>query len=236
MEEDVLIDDVIKYIINEDTVSPSMLQKRFKIGFSRANDILTILEDKKLVSSYDGKIPRKVLKKDLYIYSASKIKEEFSFNQGTFYNRLDETGIRNKLSKEYNIEYAKKDELTGKIMFNQKAFDLLSKYKDSSKNDVNTINDSVNDNVIVLQAHKEMIELLKKQIEDKDREINNYLDIISKKDLQIDNFQEQNRNFQVLLKDKEEKINQLGTAEDNKKWWQFFKKRNNDKKEDIGLK
>lgn len=235
MDKESLINEVIEYIKDQDTITVFMLQRRFKIGYSSGSEILDVLEKRGYLINDDLTGIRKVKKDSFnnenYIYSSTTIKDSFGFNQGTFYNRLDETGIRFKETKDYNIKYAKKDLETGKIMFNQKAYDLLSKYKDISKNGVNNavndVNNIVNSDVISLQLHNEVVELLRKQIEDKDREINNYLDIISKKDIQIDNFQEQNRNFQILIKEKEEKIVQLGTKEDNKSWWKFWKRDNN---------
>ncbi len=227
MDKDSLVNEVIEYMKGKDDLTVSMLQRKFKIGYSLGSEILDILEKRGYLITDEKTGIRKVFNNNVnegnYIYSATDIKDSFGFNQGTFYNRLYETGIRLE-NKDYNINYAKKDLDTGKIMFNQKAYDLLSKYKDTCKNDVNVVNNIVNSDVISLQVHNEVVELLKKQIEDKDREINNYLDIISKKDIQIDNFQEQNRNFQVLIKEKEQKIVQLGTIEDNKKWWEFWKK------------
>jgi len=154
-----------------------------------------------------------------YMYSATFLKEDLDFNQGTFYNRLEETGIRNSETKEYNSEYAIKNHATGKIMFNQKAYELLIPYKISSKDNVNDVNSDVREeqsyninNVIDLQAHNEIINLLKQQIED-------YRKQIEVKDTQIEKFQKQQENFQILQSQK----NTLGTAEDNKKWYRFWK-------------
>lgn len=238
MEKAILINEIIEYIKDYEIITVSMLQRNFKIGYSLGNEVLEDLEKRGYLVSDDKTGIRKVVKgtvdSEPYIYSATTIKDCCGFNQGTFYNRLDETGIRDKGTKDYNIEYAKKDLTTGKIMFNQKAYDLLSKYKDNSKSDVNMgvsfVKNTVNSDVISLQLHNEVVDLLKKQLEDRDREISNYLDIISKKDVQIEKFQEQNRNFQVLIKEKDQKILQLGTNEDNKKWWHFWKK---DNKEEI---
>lgn len=139
-----LFEEILEYIKELDIVSSMDLQRKFKIGYALSNEFIDLLDQKGFVEKINNgnSNSRKVIKNfnnkktGSYIYSATKIKEDFGFNQGTFYNRLDEANIRNKGTKEYNPEYAQKDITTGKIMFNQKAYDILSKYKDNCKNDV----------------------------------------------------------------------------------------------------
>ena len=60
-EEDELIDQAIKIIINENTASVSLLQRKLKIGYARAGRIIDQLEQKGIVGGYEGSKPRRVL-------------------------------------------------------------------------------------------------------------------------------------------------------------------------------
>ena len=60
-DEDELIDEAIKLIINENTASVSMLQRKLKIGYARAGRIIDQLEQRGVVGGYEGSKPRKVL-------------------------------------------------------------------------------------------------------------------------------------------------------------------------------
>lgn len=60
-DEDELIDEAIKVIINENTASVSMLQRKLKIGYARAGRIIDQLEQRGVVGGYEGSKPRKVL-------------------------------------------------------------------------------------------------------------------------------------------------------------------------------
>lgn len=61
IEEDELIDDVIKYIVDLQQISTSILQRAFRIGYNRAALIVDQLEDKGVISSRDDFGHRKVL-------------------------------------------------------------------------------------------------------------------------------------------------------------------------------
>lgn len=60
-DEDELIDEAIRLIINENTASVSMLQRKLKIGYARAGRIIDQLEQRGVVGGYEGSKPRKVL-------------------------------------------------------------------------------------------------------------------------------------------------------------------------------
>lgn len=66
-DEDELIDEAIKLIIEDQTASVSMLQRRLKIGYARAGRIIDQLEQKGLVGGYEGSKPRKVLVDRTYL-------------------------------------------------------------------------------------------------------------------------------------------------------------------------
>ncbi|WP_243342494.1 DNA translocase FtsK [Anaerococcus sp. AGMB09787] len=66
-DEDELIDEAIKIIINEKTASVSLLQRKLKIGYARAGRLIDQLETRGLVGGYEGSKPRKVLVDKSYL-------------------------------------------------------------------------------------------------------------------------------------------------------------------------
>jgi S-DNA-T family DNA segregation ATPase FtsK/SpoIIIE len=60
-ENDDLLDEAIHYMISAGKASTSMLQRRLKIGYSRAARIMDILEEKGIIGPQDGAKPREVL-------------------------------------------------------------------------------------------------------------------------------------------------------------------------------
>lgn len=62
-DHDELMDEVLEFISHEETTSISGLQRRFRIGYSRAGRIIDDLEAMGAVSAQDGSKPRQVLVK-----------------------------------------------------------------------------------------------------------------------------------------------------------------------------
>lgn len=60
-DSDVLLNDAIDLVIDMGSASASMLQRKFKIGYSRAGRIIDQMEERGLISGYDGSKPRQVL-------------------------------------------------------------------------------------------------------------------------------------------------------------------------------
>jgi len=58
---DALLNDAIDLVVDMGSASDSMLQRRFKIGYSRAGRIIDQMEARGLISGYDGSKPRQVL-------------------------------------------------------------------------------------------------------------------------------------------------------------------------------
>ena len=58
---DELLDDAIDLVIEMGQASASMIQRRFKVGYSRAGRIIDQMEERGLISGYEGSKPRKVL-------------------------------------------------------------------------------------------------------------------------------------------------------------------------------
>ena len=64
IEEDELLYDALKVSAEYGHASASLLQRRLKLGYSRAARIIDQLEEKGLVSGYDGSKPREILASD----------------------------------------------------------------------------------------------------------------------------------------------------------------------------
>ncbi|WP_277679905.1 FtsK/SpoIIIE family DNA translocase [Gracilibacillus dipsosauri] len=63
MEEvdDELYEDAVQLVIEMQSASVSMLQRRFRIGYTRAARLIDAMEDRGIVGPYEGSKPRKVL-------------------------------------------------------------------------------------------------------------------------------------------------------------------------------
>lgn len=60
-DSDPLLNDAIDLVVDMGQASASMLQRRFKIGYSRAGRIVDQMEARGLISGYDGSKPRQLL-------------------------------------------------------------------------------------------------------------------------------------------------------------------------------
>ncbi|PLS33865.1 DNA translocase FtsK [Carnobacterium maltaromaticum] len=58
--QDELFETILAFIANEETVSVSLLQRKFKIGFNRASNLIEALESQNLISENKGSKPRDV--------------------------------------------------------------------------------------------------------------------------------------------------------------------------------
>jgi S-DNA-T family DNA segregation ATPase FtsK/SpoIIIE len=59
--EDDLFDDAVQLVIEMQTASVSMLQRRFRVGYTRAARLIDAMEDRGIVGPYEGSKPREVL-------------------------------------------------------------------------------------------------------------------------------------------------------------------------------
>ena len=60
-ETDELLNDAIEEVIRQQTASASFIQRRFKVGYSRAGRIIDQMEERGIISGYEGSKPRQVL-------------------------------------------------------------------------------------------------------------------------------------------------------------------------------
>ncbi len=63
-EEDELLEDAIRLVIENGQASISMLQRRFRIGYARAARLIDVMEVRGIVGSFQGSKPRDVLVDD----------------------------------------------------------------------------------------------------------------------------------------------------------------------------
>lgn len=59
--DDELFDDAVQLVVNMQTASVSMLQRRFRIGYTRAARLIDAMEERHIVGPYEGSKPRAVL-------------------------------------------------------------------------------------------------------------------------------------------------------------------------------
>lgn len=60
-DTDILFSDAVEIILNEDSASISLLQRKLKIGYARAGRIIDQMEEKGIVGPSEGSKPRKIL-------------------------------------------------------------------------------------------------------------------------------------------------------------------------------
>lgn len=60
-QEDDLLPDAVKIVLESGQASISMIQRRLRVGYARAARLIDIMEQKKIVSGFDGSKPRKLL-------------------------------------------------------------------------------------------------------------------------------------------------------------------------------
>jgi DNA segregation ATPase FtsK/SpoIIIE, S-DNA-T family len=60
-DEDPLLPDAIRLVAEMQTASTSMLQRRLRLGYTRAGRLIDMLERRGVISGYEGSKPRQVL-------------------------------------------------------------------------------------------------------------------------------------------------------------------------------
>ena len=60
-DEDPLLGDAIRLVAEMQTASTSMLQRRLRLGYTRAGRLIDMLERRGVISGYEGSKPRQVL-------------------------------------------------------------------------------------------------------------------------------------------------------------------------------
>jgi S-DNA-T family DNA segregation ATPase FtsK/SpoIIIE len=60
-DEDPLLGEAIQLVVEMGTASTSMLQRRLRLGYTRAGRVIDMLERRGVISGYEGSKPRQVL-------------------------------------------------------------------------------------------------------------------------------------------------------------------------------
>ena len=60
-DEDPLLDRAIEIVVQTQTASVSLIQRRLRVGYTRAGRLIDMLERRGVVSGYEGSKPRRVL-------------------------------------------------------------------------------------------------------------------------------------------------------------------------------
>ena len=60
-DEDPLLDRAIEVVVQAQTASTSLLQRRLRVGYTRAGRLIDMLERRGIISGYEGSKPRQVL-------------------------------------------------------------------------------------------------------------------------------------------------------------------------------
>jgi S-DNA-T family DNA segregation ATPase FtsK/SpoIIIE len=60
-DSDDLLDEAIRLVVETETASVSMIQRRLRVGYTRAGRLIDMLERRGVISGYEGSKPRQVL-------------------------------------------------------------------------------------------------------------------------------------------------------------------------------
>ena len=60
-DEDPLLDKAIEIVVQTQTASVSLIQRRLRVGYTRAGRLIDMLERRSIISGYEGSKPRRVL-------------------------------------------------------------------------------------------------------------------------------------------------------------------------------
>ncbi|MCL2611224.1 MAG: DNA translocase FtsK [Defluviitaleaceae bacterium] len=74
-DKDEFYDEAVKYVVNQEKASASMLQRKFRIGYQRASRLIESLETNGMIGPEDGSKPRKVLVSRLGLEAMNEMNE-----------------------------------------------------------------------------------------------------------------------------------------------------------------
>jgi len=69
-DEDPLLDKAIEIVVQTQTASVSLLQRRLRVGYTRAGRLVDMLERRGIISGYEGSKPRRVLVSESELHTA----------------------------------------------------------------------------------------------------------------------------------------------------------------------
>ena len=68
-DEDPLLERAIEIVVQTQTASVSLLQRRLRVGYTRAGRLIDMLERRGIISGYEGSKPRRVLVSETELHS-----------------------------------------------------------------------------------------------------------------------------------------------------------------------
>ena len=74
-DDDPLLDRAIEVVVQTQTASVSLLQRRLRVGYTRAGRLVDMLERRGIISGYEGSKPRRVLidESQLHLHAAGAV-------------------------------------------------------------------------------------------------------------------------------------------------------------------
>jgi S-DNA-T family DNA segregation ATPase FtsK/SpoIIIE len=63
-DQDPLLEKALEIVVQTQTASVSLLQRRLRVGYTRAGRLIDMLERRGIISGYEGSKPRRVLVED----------------------------------------------------------------------------------------------------------------------------------------------------------------------------
>ena len=69
-DDDPLLDKAMDIVIQTQTASVSMIQRRLRVGYTRAGRLIDMLERRGIISGYEGSKPRRVLVDESHMHSS----------------------------------------------------------------------------------------------------------------------------------------------------------------------
>ena len=81
-DRDEILDEAIEFVITEDQASISAIQRRFRVGYSRAGRIIDQMESLGIVGKHEGSKPRKILVDKSYLTGENDLQEEELIDEG----------------------------------------------------------------------------------------------------------------------------------------------------------
>ncbi len=70
-DDDPLLDKAIEIVVQTQTASVSLLQRRLRVGYTRAGRLVDMLERRGIISGYEGSKPRRVLIDESHLHSSA---------------------------------------------------------------------------------------------------------------------------------------------------------------------
>ncbi len=91
-DNDDLLDEAARIVVQSQTASVSMIQRRLRVGYTRAGRLIDMLERRGIISGYEGSKPRQVL------VTEGELSRALARHGGTAHNDADEGDVASEKS------------------------------------------------------------------------------------------------------------------------------------------